>query len=210
METSKVIAQKLLEIKAVSLSPNKPYTWASGIKSPIYCDNRLTNSYVDVRNLITEAFVDLIKTKFNDIDAIVGTATAGIPQAAYISEALALPMAYVRNKAKGHGKQSQIEGYLKPKSKVIVIEDLISTGGSSIQAVKALEDNDIEVAAVISIFTYEMPQAIKNFDTANIKFHSLSNYTTLIKEALKLEYINEVDLDSLYKWQKDPESYKGN
>ena len=208
MEKSRIIAQELLKIKAVSLSPKNPYTWASGIKSPIYCDNRLTNSFVETRRIITKGFVEMINENFDQVDALIGTATAGIPQAAFISEAMNLPMAYVRASAKEHGKNNQIEGYIKENSKVIVVEDLISTGGSSINAVEALRALNIEVLAVVSIFTYEMKKAKENFDSINLKYYSLSNYSTLIEEALKLNYINENDLESLYKWQKDPQNYQ--
>lgn len=207
MNISKEVAKSLLEIKAVTLSPDEPYTWASGLKSPIYCDNRLTISYPEVRKAITEGLVELIKKYYPEVDAIVGTATAGIPQACWISDQLHLPMAYVRSSSKSHGKTNQIEGYLKPNSKVVVIEDLISTGGSSIKACEALVEEGMEVLSVMAIFTYEMSKAEENFSNANIKLHTLSNYTTLTKEALSLNYIDENQLKSLVEWRKDPQAY---
>lgn len=201
------IAQALLDVKAVTLSPDQPYTWASGLKSPIYCDNRITISYPTVRQLITNAFVDYIKEHYPTVDAIVGTATAGIPQACWIADKMALPTAYVRAKAKDHGKTNQIEGRLQPGSKVIVIEDLISTGKSSIQACEALMENDIEVLAVLAVFTYEMEKAATAFANANIKYHALSNFTSLIDLAHTQNYVNEAQYQLLKVWKNDPIAY---
>lgn len=207
METSKVIAKHLLDIKAVTLSPQEPYTWASGLRSPIYCDNRLTISYPEVRQTITEGLVNLIKEKYPEVDAIVGTATAGIPQACWIADSMNLPMAYVRASNKDHGKNNQIEGYLKEGSKVVVIEDLISTGGSSILACDALADQNIEVLGVVAIFSYEMNKAINNFKEAKIPFDTLSSFSVLINEAVSLQYISEEDLESIKLWSNDPQAY---
>ncbi len=165
---SKDIAKALLDIKAVTLSPLEPYTWASGLKSPIYCDNRITMSYPKIRRMIAQGFVDLIKEQFADVDYIVGTATAGIPQACFVAELLELPMAYVRPEPKGHGRSKQIEGYIPQGAKVVVIEDLISTGGSSIKAIKALEEEGIEVLGLLAIFTYELEKANVNIQDADI------------------------------------------
>lgn len=203
----KDIAQALLDIKAVTLSPQEPYTWASGLKSPIYCDNRITMSYPQVRRLISNGFVELIKKQYKDVDYIVGTATAGIPQACFVAELMGLPMAYVRPEAKAHGRSKQIEGYIPTGAKVVVIEDLISTGGSSIKAVEALESEGIEVLAVLAIFTYELEKARKNFEEANIKLETLSNYTTLISVAKASNTISDADTELLKSWRENPEAF---
>lgn len=203
----KDIAQALLDIKAVTLSPQEPYTWASGLKSPIYCDNRITMSYPQVRRLISNGFVELIKEQYKDVDYIVGTATAGIPQACFVAELMGLPMAYVRPEAKAHGRSKQIEGYIPTDAKVVVIEDLISTGGSSIKAVEALESEGIEVLAVLAIFTYELEKACKNFEEANIKLETLSNYTTLISVAKASNTISDADTELLKSWRENPEAF---
>lgn len=207
MERSKEVAKYLLDIKAVTLSPEAPYTWASGIKSPIYCDNRLTISYPEVRKSITKYLVQLIKENFLEVEAIVGTATAGIPQACWIADEMNLPMAYVRSSNKEHGKGNQIEGTLKKGTKVVVIEDLISTGGSSIKACNALNDEGIEVLGVVSIFSYEMDKAKENFSKANIEYKSLVSLTTLLEKAVSLNYINEESLESIDLWSSDPLAY---
>lgn len=207
METAKLVAQSLLEIKAVTMSPEEPYTWASGLRSPIYCDNRLTISYPEVRKNITLSLVELIKQKFPEVEAIVGTATAGIPQACWIADEMNLPMAYVRASSKEHGKTNQVEGVIKPGSKVVVIEDLISTGGSSILACDVLKENGLEVLGVAAIFTYEMSKAEVNFNNANISYATLSGFSTLVQEAIKLNYISEHSLDSILLWSKDPQAY---
>ena len=201
------VAKALLDVKAVTLSPTEPYTWASGLKSPIYCDNRLTIAYPDVRNMIAKAFAQTIKEKHPEADYIVGTATAGIPQACWVASELNLPMAYVRPEPKAHGRSQQIEGFIPEGAKVILIEDLISTGGSSIKAVKALEKENIEVLAVYAVFTYELEKAITNFKENNIELICLSNYSTLIDVAKKESIINEDELELLQSWRKDPENY---
>lgn len=201
------IASALLEIKAVTLSPTEPYTWASGLKSPIYCDNRITMSYPKIRRMISEGFVELIKKEFADVDYIVGTATAGIPQACFVAELLELPMAYVRPEPKAHGRSQQIEGFIPKGSKVVVIEDLISTGGSSIKAVDALKSEGIEVLSVLAIFTYELQKAQDNFNNANIRLETLSNYSTLINVALTSNYITEDDQELLKSWRLAPEKF---
>lgn len=198
------IAKHLLDIEAVSLSPDTPYTWASGMKSPIYCDNRVTISYPNVRKDITDAFVALIQKHYPEVDAIVGTATAGIPQACWVSDAMDLPMAYVRAEAKGHGRTQSIEGKLTPGSKVVVIEDLISTGGSSVRACNVLKDADIEVLGVAAIFTYELNKATETFDAAGIPCHTISNYSTLISVA---DHLTPKQQELLRSWKKDPENY---
>lgn len=207
MSTAKKIAKLLLEVQAVTLSPEAPYTWASGLRSPIYCDNRLTISYPEVRKQITKDLVELIKKEFPEVEAIVGTATAGIPQACWVADSLELPLAYVRSSNKEHGKTNLIEGVIKENSKVVVIEDLISTGGSSIVACQALEAAGLEVLGVAAIFTYEMNKAVQNFTEANIKYQTLSGFSTLIQEAIALNYVSEADLENLLLWSKDPIAY---
>ena len=204
---SKDIAKALLDIKAVTLSPLEPYTWASGLKSPIYCDNRITMSYPKIRRMIAQGFVDLIKEQFADVDYIVGTATAGIPQACFVEELLELPMAYVRPEPKGHGRSKQIEGFIPQGAKVVVIEDLISTGGSSIKAIKALEEEGIEVLGLLAIFTYELEKANVNIQDADINLKTLSNYSSLIEIAKENNTINEDEMALLQSWRKDPESF---
>ncbi len=204
---SKDIAKALLDIKAVTLSPLEPYTWASGLKSPIYCDNRITMSYPKIRRMIAQGFVDLIKEQFADVDYIVGTATAGIPQACFVAELLELPMAYVRPEPKGHGRSKQIEGFIPQGAKVVVIEDLISTGGSSIKAIKALEEEGIEVLGLLAIFTYELEKANVNIQDAYINLKTLSNYSSRIEIAKENNTINEDEMALLQSWRKDPESF---
>ncbi|NLY45765.1 MAG: orotate phosphoribosyltransferase [Tissierella sp.] len=203
----RIIANHLLDAEAVTLSPLKPYTWVSGLKAPIYCDNRVTISLVNIRKDITNAFVEKIKEHFPEVDAIVGTATAGIPQACWIADKMDLPTAYVRSKSKEHGKTNQIEGKLKKGSKIIVIEDLISTGGSSILACQALIEAGFEVLGVYSAFTYEMSAAKENFEKAGFKNLSLTSFSVLIDEAKKRNYIDDKGLEMLKSWQEDPKKY---
>lgn len=200
-----IIAKSLLEIKAVFLSPDNPFTWASGIKSPIYCDNRLTLSYPQVRDIIEQGFVDIIRKEFNDVDCIVGTATAGIGHAAIVATMLDKPMAYVRASAKGHGRQNLIEGKIDKASKVVVIEDLISTGKSSIECVEILRNEGIEVLAVIAIFTYGMQKSIDNFKKHNIELRTLSDLDSLLEVASMYEYIKESDIEKIKQFRNNPE-----
>lgn len=179
------IAEQLLEIKAVFLQPNDPFTWSSGLKSPIYCDNRLTLSYPKVRKNIASGLAGLIKEKFPETEVVAGTATAGIPHAAWVSELLDLPMAYVRSKAKAHGKGNQIEGKVEKGQKVVVVEDLISTGGSVITAVNSLREAGCEVLGVVAIFTYELPKGKELLGEAEITAYSLTDYTSLLDVAQK-------------------------
>lgn len=198
---AKEIAKALLDIKAVSLSPNDLFTWSSGIKSPIYCDNRVTLGFPLVRNAIRDGLIQLINEKFEDVEVISGTATAGIPHAAYISEKMELPMNYVRSKSKSHGKQNQIEGAKSEGKKVVVIEDLISTGGSSITAVDALKESGAEVLGVVVIFTYGLAKADETFNEAKIPFYTLSNYNELIEVAKEQGEISEDDIKTLVEWR---------
>ncbi|MFJ7638663.1 orotate phosphoribosyltransferase [Peribacillus sp. NPDC097206] len=202
---NQLIAERLLEIKAVFLQPNEPFTWASGIKSPIYCDNRLTLSYPAVRNEIAEGLKGLIEQNFPDTELIAGTATAGIPHAAWVSDKMDLSMCYVRSKAKEHGKGNQIEGRALSGQKVVVVEDLISTGGSVITAVDALRKAGCEVLGVVSIFTYELEKGKEKFTAENITNYSLSDYSSLIKVANEKGYITAGELEKLKKWRENPE-----
>lgn len=195
------IAQSLLEIKAVTLSPEDPYTWSSGIKSPIYCDNRVTLAYPEIRENIYKGLIQLIKEHAQDVEIISGTATAGIPHAAFVADQLKLPMSYVRSKSKGHGKGNQIEGALSKGKKVVVIEDLISTGGSSINAVEALIEDGAEVLGVFAIFTYGINKAEEAFKEINVPFYTLSNYDELISVAEKEGYIENKDIKTLKAWK---------
>ncbi|MBM7647191.1 orotate phosphoribosyltransferase [Bacillus ectoiniformans] len=204
---NKEIAKQLLEIKAVFLQPNDPFTWSSGIQSPIYCDNRLTLSYPVVRKTIAKGLVSLIEEHFPETELIAGTATAGIPHAAWVSDLMELPMCYVRSKAKAHGKGNQIEGKAVPGTKVVVVEDLISTGGSAITAVEALREAGCEVVGIVSIFTYELKTGIEKLKAADVSSYSLSDYSALIEVARDMNYVEESDIATLKKWQESPENW---
>ena len=200
----KQIAAHLLDIGAVFLRPNDPFTWSSGIKSPIYCDNRLTLSFPNVRKDIATGLQKLIEEHFPGVDVIAGTATAGIPHAAWVSDLMNLPMCYVRSKAKSHGKGNQIEGKATAGQKVVVVEDLISTGGSAITCVEALREAGCEVLGIVSIFTYELQTGQDKLDAANVASYSLSNYSALIEVALEKGIIAEGDLTKLQEWRQNP------
>lgn len=195
------IAKYLLDIGAVELRPHDPFTWTSGIKSPIYCDNRLTLSYPEIRKEIARGMVQLIKEHFPDVEVIAGTATAGIPHAAWVADLLNLPMNYVRSSAKGHGKQNQIEGVIKKGDKVVVIEDLISTGKSALQAAQALREQGAVVLGVVAIFTYNFEQAKRKFEEEKLAYVTLSDYLTLINLAQREGILTEADLAKLKEWQ---------
>lgn len=196
----KEIAEILLNVGAVELSPEDPFTWASGIQSPIYCDNRLTMSDPAGRKKIAEGLAKLIKTYYPETTLIAGTATAGIPHAAWVADILGLPMVYIRSKAKGHGRSRQIEGKVKPEDKAIIIEDLISTGGSSLNAVEALQSEGIEVAGVVSIFTYELESADNAFNEADISYKSLTDFGALTEMAKESGAITAESMDGLLEW----------
>lgn len=200
----KLIAKDLLDIKAVFLRPNEPFTWASGIKSPIYCDNRLTLSYPNVRKDIENGLAELIKENFPEAQCLMGTATAGIAHAALVADILDLPMGYVRGGAKSHGRNNRIEGKVEPGMKVVVVEDLISTGGSSLECVEALREAGCEVIGLVAIFTYGLPKATTNFEEANCKYATLTDYDTLIEVAKENSYIKDEDMEKLKAWKKDP------
>lgn len=200
----KKIAERLLEIEAVALRPNNPFTWASGLRSPIYCDNRLTLSVPVVRKEIAAGLQQLILENFAGVEVVAGTATAGIPHAAWVSDLLDLPMCYVRSKPKGHGKGNQIEGSVAAGQKVVVVEDLISTGGSVITAVEALREAGCEVVGVVSIFTYELAKGAEMLAEAGITAYSLTDFSTLSEVAREKGYIQETDIETLTAWRKDP------
>lgn len=203
-DVAQFTAAKLLEIEAVKLQPHSPFTWASGWRSPIYCDNRKTLSYPALRAQIYQAFSRIIQDKFPGVDAIAGVATAGIPHGVLVAEALSLPFIYVRSSAKSHGMQNQIEGAYKAGQRVIVVEDLISSGKSSLAAVAALREANIEVAGLVAIFSYSFPAAKDNFQAADCEYYTLSDYPHLLKEALKTHYIKDEDLAILEAWREQP------
>ncbi|HMQ46114.1 MAG TPA: orotate phosphoribosyltransferase [Saprospiraceae bacterium] len=203
MEIAAAVAEKLLQINAIKLSPQKPFIWASGRKSPIYCDNRVILSYPEVRRFITNAFVEKSKS-FAPFDTIAGVATAGIAHGVLLASALDLPFVYVRSSAKAHGRQNQIEGELPSKSRVLVIEDLISTGGSSLAAVEALREAGAQIAGVLAIFTYGFPEALAAFETSNCHLDTLCDYPSLLHEAINSNYIEADNLATLEIWSKDP------
>ena len=195
------LAKELLAIEAVALRPNNYFTWTSGIKSPIYCDNRITMSYPAIRREIASGMVEVIKDKFPAVEVVAGTATAGIPHAAWVSELLDLPMIYVRDSAKKHGKTNQIEGRVLEGQKVVIIEDLISTGLSSLKVAKALRAAGAEVLGVVAIFSYELKKAQDAFEEAGIEYITLTNYPILVEEAVAIEYIHQDDVEKLLEWR---------
>ncbi|MFC4768436.1 orotate phosphoribosyltransferase [Effusibacillus consociatus] len=208
MTISQTIAHMLLQINAVALRPQQPFTWTSGMKSPIYCDNRLTMAYPQVRDLIAESFADLINREWGQVDVVAGTATAGIPHAAFVSQKLSLPMAYIRSSAKGHGKENMIEGIIRPGQRVAVIEDLISTGGSSVKAAKAVQDAGAIVVGVAAIFTYGFEKAVRTFEETEIPLRTLTSYDNLLEVAVAKGYITEQEVSLLASWRKDPENWQ--
>ena len=202
------IARDLLKIKAVYLKPEEPFTWASGIKSPIYTDNRVTLAYPETRTLIENGFVEKIRAEFPGVEVIAGTATAGIPHGAIIADNMNLPFAYIRSKPKDHGAGNQIEGRVAPGQKMVVIEDLISTGGSVLDAIAAAKREGADVVGAAAIFTYELPKADKNFADAGVKLVTLSNYTELIHLAEQEGYINAEGLTLLKKFKDNQENWQ--
>lgn len=209
METlEKIFAEKLLKIKAIKLQPNNPFTWASGWKSPFYCDNRKTLSYPDLRSFVKLESARLVLEKFPEVDAIAGVATGAIPQGAMVADELNLPFVYVRSKPKDHGLENLIEGELRPGDKVVVLEDLISTGGSSLKAVEALRKNGAEVLGMVASFTYGFQKAKDAFKEADVKLITLTNYEAVLEAALKTGYIEESDIEVLHTWRKDPANWK--
>lgn len=204
---AKEVALDLLKINAVILRPNDPFTWSSGWNSPIYCDNRLTLRYPKIRKKIARKFVEFISSEYPDVDVITGTATAGIPHAAFVAENMDKPMAYVRAKAKAYGLGNQIEGGIQKGESTVVIEDLISTGGSAISVIEALQFVDIKIDAVLSIFTYGFDKAVSRFKEAGVPMHTLTDYATLIEVASENDFVDESDLETLAEWRKTPETW---
>ncbi len=201
MTLERKLAKELLAIEAVALKPNNYFTWTSGIKSPIYCDNRITMSYPSIRREIAAGMVEVIKEKYPAVEVIAGTATAGIPHAAWVSELLDLPMIYVRDSAKKHGKTNQIEGRVLEGQKVVIIEDLISTGLSSLKVAKALREAGAEVLGVVAIFSYELKKAHEAFSQAEVEYVTLTNYPVLVEEAVVSDFIHQDDVEKLLEWR---------
>ena len=199
------LANYLLQIKAVKLNPKQPFTWASGLHSPIYCDNRVTLSYPVVRTFIRQQFVEMIIQHYGKPDLIAGVATGGIAQGALVAQELGLPFAYVRSEKKSHGMQNQIEGVVNDGQSVVIIEDLVSTGKSSLLAVDALREAGAVVKGMLAIFTYQLPVADENFTAKNCTLHTLTNYETLIYKAIEEKYISEEDQKSLMEWRENPQ-----
>ena len=208
METlENIFAGKLLKVKAIKLQPTNPFTWASGWKSPFYCDNRKTLSYPELRTFVKIEIARLISEQFAEVDAIAGVATGAIPQGALVADALNLPFVYVRSKPKDHGLENLIEGELKPGMKVVVVEDLISTGGSSLKAVEAIRNNGCEVVGMVASYTYGFDVAAQAFRDANVQLYTLTNYEAVVEEALRIGYIAQEDVTLLNDWRKDPANW---
>ena len=203
MTLAQELSRRLLQINAIKLNPQNPFTWASGWRSPIYCDNRLSLSYPDVRNLVIDGLISLIDN-WDDVDVIVGVATAGIPHGAVLADRLGKPFSYVRSKAKGHGRQNQIEGHLEKGQNAVMIEDLISTGGSLIQATQPITEMGVSIEKCLAIFTYGFNQSVENMQNAGLSFSTVATYDILLKEAINLSYISETDLLTLQSWREDP------
>jgi len=209
MSFSLNIAQKLLQINAIKLNPQNPFTWASGLRSPIYCDNRLSLSYPEIRNEICEGLAEL-SNAYENIDVIAGVATAGIAHGMLLAERLNKPFAYVRSKAKSHGRQNQIEGKLEAGQRVLMVEDLISTGGSALQAVQAVRDAGCDVLGVLAIFTYGFPKSVEAFAEHNCRFSTITNYSELLNCAVEKNYISAAEHEILSDWSRDPEHWFSN
>lgn len=203
-----IFAGKLLKVKAIKLQPTNPFTWASGWKSPFYCDNRKTLSYPDLRSFVKIEIARLISENFPEVDAIAGVATGAIPQGALVADALNLPFVYVRSKPKDHGLENLIEGELKPGMKVVVVEDLISTGGSSLKAVEAIRNNGCEVVGMVASYTYGFKVAEEAFKDTQVTLYTLTNYEAVVEEALRTGYISEDDVPLLNEWRKDPANWQ--
>jgi orotate phosphoribosyltransferase len=205
--TAQRIAELLLEAKAIKLSPDKPFQWSSGWLSPIYCDNRVALSFPDTRTYIKKTLAELIRKEYPNVDVVVGVATGGIAQGALVADALELPFAYVRPEPKKHGMGNQIEGRILPGQSVIIVEDLISTGGSSLKVVDVLRAAGIEVAGMVAIFTYGFAAAEKNFEEKDVKLSVISNYNALVDTALECDYISKEQVETLAAWRVSPETW---
>jgi len=206
-ETAYTVSDFLLQIKAIKLNNNNPFTWASGMRSPIYCDNRITLSFPRVRTYIRQQFVNAIQQEFGDVDLIAGVATGAIAQGALVAQDMGLPFAYVRSSSKGHGLENLIEGKIEQGQSVVVVEDLVSTGGSSLKAVNALRDAGCNVKGMIAIFSYQLPAADKNFEKEKCKLITLADYDSMISRALENNYIKDSDFQSLSEWRNDPKKW---
>ena len=206
--TARKTAELLLQIKAIKLKPQEPFTWASGWKSPIYCDNRIVLSYPEARNFLKEQMADQIKELYGMPDVIAGVATGAIGIGMLVADVLDLPFVYIRPEAKGHGRKNQIEGKLDENQRVVVIEDLISTGNSSLKAVKALKEENVEIMGMLAIFSYGFDTATENFREAGVQLHTLSDYKNLIEVAERIKYINSIEAETLKNWRKDPANWK--
>ena len=204
-----IFAAKLLNVKAIKLQPTNPFTWASGWKSPFYCDNRKTLSFPDLRTFVKVELTRTILENFPEAEAVAGVATGAIAQGALVADALGLPFAYVRSKAKDHGMANLIEGELQPGTKVVVVEDLISTGGSSLKAVEAIRNNGCEVVGMVASYTYGFPVAEKAFKDAGVRLVTLTNYEAVVKVALETGYIQDDEVSMLHEWRKDPAHWQG-
>lgn len=209
-QLDRILAEKLLKISAIKLQPDNPFTWASGWNSPIYTDNRKTLSYPEVRNFIKVELTRLIMENFGYVEVVAGVATGAIAQGALVAETMGLPYIYVRSSPKDHGLENLIEGNLKPGQKVVVIEDLVSTGGSSLKAVEAIRNAGAEVVGMVAIFSYQFPVAIEAFKKANVELLTLSNYSAMLEAALEINYIKDTDLEALKQWRKDPANWTPN
>lgn len=206
-EIPQVTARHLLRLEAVKLSPKAPFTWASGWKSPIYCDNRVTLSDPQARSYIKQALAETIRRQFPEVTAISGVATGAIAQGALVADLMELPFSYIRSKAKDHGMENLIEGRIQPQDKVVVVEDLVSTGGSSLKAVEALRAHGCEVLGMVAIYTHGLLKAEEAFAEAKVELHTLSHYDAVIEEAVDSRYISESDLNMLREWRKDPANW---
>ena len=205
-----LLAEKLLKISAIKLQPEMPFTWASGWNSPIYTDNRKTLSYPDVRNFIKVELSRLILENFSDAEVVAGVATGAIAQGALVADNLGLPFVYVRSAPKDHGLENLIEGNIKPGQKVVIVEDLVSTGKSSLKAAQAVQNAGGEVVGMVAIFSYEFPQAAEAFKKAGVKLLTISGYSAMVKAAVETKYIAEKDVESLQQWREDPENWTPN
>ena len=206
----KKVAKALLSIGAVFFRPEEPFTWASGIKSPVYCDNRLILTAPEHRVVVESAIAETVKKEYPECEVLMGTSTAGIAHAAIAAHLLEMPMGYVRSGNKDHGRQNRIEGKLEAGQKVVVIEDLVSTGGSSLKAVQAIRNAGCEVVGMAAIFTYQFPIATEKFEEANVKLVTIGNYSSMLEAAVKINYIKESDIAALEEWRKDPANWTPN
>jgi len=206
-ETAITVSDFLLQIKAIKLDNANPFTWASGLRSPIYCDNRITLSFPKVRTYMRQQFVKAIQEEFGDVDVIVGVATGGIAQGALIAQELGLPFAYVRSQSKGHGLENLIEGVVEAGQSAVIVEDLISTGGSSLKAVKALREAGCNVKGMVAIFTYTLKAALDNFEKEKCKLITLADYDILVKQAAEKDFIKDSDMQSLIEWREHPKKW---